>query len=71
MPLSPGGGAVVAAGVAVTLYAAVRLVVLGGEATEASANAESPPTARVDRIVAGVLLAVLGLLLIAVGLLWG
>lgn len=65
------GTVVAAAGAVVTLLAVVRLVVLGDGTGGESDASGAPPTARVDRIVAAVLLAILGLLLVAVGLLLG
>lgn len=71
---------IVAAGTAVTLLAVVRLALLGPAPGETDPDAaddaddghrDGSATARVDRIVAGVLLALLGLVLIAIGLLWG
>ncbi len=60
-----GGAVVTAIGVLVVLIAGVRIAVLGGRPSEEAR------TTRIDRIAAAVLLAVLGLLLIVVGLLLG
>lgn len=60
-----GGAVVTAIGVLVVLIAGVRIAVLGGK------SSEEARTTRIDRIAAAVLLAVLGLLLIVVGLLLG